>query len=113
MVTTLLRTGRLASLCHRALGVPSGKIVIPDSWYLAIRQVGDRMHREFWGHERNCLGWHCWARGACVSTVGLDEPVIRKAIDTSTLRTNTVEFADLGVLHATTHKVFLTLRHGY
>jgi REP-associated tyrosine transposase len=39
-----------------------------------------RIHREFLGCERHCTGWHCWARGSCISTVGRDEPVIREYI---------------------------------
>ena len=39
-----------------------------------------RIHREFLGREQNFTGWHCWARGYCVSTVGLDEQVIREYI---------------------------------
>jgi putative transposase len=36
-----------------------------------------RIPREWLGRERNCTGLPCWARGYCVSTVGLDEQVIR------------------------------------
>ena len=39
-----------------------------------------RIHREFLGRERNFTGVHFWARGYCVSTVGLDEQVIREYI---------------------------------
>ena len=39
-----------------------------------------RVHREFFGRERNFTGLHFWARGYCVSTVGLDEHVIREYI---------------------------------
>ena len=39
-----------------------------------------RIHRECLGRERHCTGLHCWARGYCVSTVGLDEQVIREYI---------------------------------
>jgi len=39
-----------------------------------------RMHREFFGRERNFTGLHFWARGYCVSTVGPDEHVIREYI---------------------------------
>ena len=33
-----------------------------------------------WGRTRNFTGFHFWARGYCVSTVGLDEAVIRDYI---------------------------------
>ena len=39
-----------------------------------------RIHRECLGRERNFTGLHFWARGYCVSTVGLDEQVIREYI---------------------------------
>lgn len=39
-----------------------------------------KIHREFLGRKRNFTGFHFWARGYCVSTVGLDEQIIRKYI---------------------------------
>ena len=39
-----------------------------------------RIHREYLGRTRNFTGFHFWARGYCVSTVGLDEAVIREYI---------------------------------
>ena len=39
-----------------------------------------RIHRELL-HERRMTGLHFWARGYCVSTVGLDEAQIRKYIE--------------------------------
>ena len=39
-----------------------------------------RIHRELLGHEKNFTGLHFWARGYCVSTVGLDEAEVRKYI---------------------------------
>ena len=39
-----------------------------------------QIHREFVGRERNFTGLHFWARGYCVSTIGLDEQVIRDYI---------------------------------
>ena len=39
-----------------------------------------RIHRECLGRARNCTGLHGWARGSCVSTVGLDEQGIREYI---------------------------------
>jgi putative transposase len=38
-----------------------------------------RIHRELL-HERRMTGLHFWARGYCVSTVGLDEAQIRQYI---------------------------------
>ncbi len=39
-----------------------------------------RIHREYLGRKRNFTGFHFWAKGYCVSTVGLDEEMIRKYI---------------------------------
>lgn len=39
-----------------------------------------RVARDFMGRERNYKGYHFWARGYFVSTVGADEKVIRSYI---------------------------------
>ena len=39
-----------------------------------------RIHREYLGRQRNFTGYHFWARGYCVSTVGVAEEVIRDYI---------------------------------
>ncbi len=36
-----------------------------------------RIHREYLGRKRNYTGFHFWARGYCVSTVGIDEQAVR------------------------------------
>ena len=38
------------------------------------------IHREYLGRQRNFTGYHFWARGYCVSTVGVAEEVIRDDI---------------------------------
>jgi putative transposase len=43
-------------------------------------EVGIRIHREYLGRPRNFTGYHFWAKGYCVSTVGLAEDVIRDYI---------------------------------
>jgi putative transposase len=50
-----------------AIGFLKGKSAIP-------------IHRELMGHEKNFTGLHFWARGYCVSTVGLNEEEVRKYI---------------------------------
>ncbi len=35
-----------------------------------------RIHKQYLGRERNFTGFHFWAKGYCVSTVGLDEQTI-------------------------------------
>ncbi len=39
-----------------------------------------RIHRGYLGRKRNFTGYHFWARGYCVSSVGLEEEVIRDYI---------------------------------
>jgi putative transposase len=39
-----------------------------------------RIHREYLGRQRNFTGFHFWARGYCVSTVGFEESQVRKYI---------------------------------
>ena len=39
-----------------------------------------QIHRRFLGRQRNFTGFHFWARGYCVSTVGLDEAKVRAYI---------------------------------
>ena len=39
-----------------------------------------QIHRKFLGRNRNMTGLHFWSRGYCVSTVGLDEQMVREYI---------------------------------
>ncbi len=39
-----------------------------------------RIHREYLGRKRNFTGFHFCSKGYCVSTIGLDEEMIRKYI---------------------------------
>ena len=39
-----------------------------------------RIHREYLKRKRQFTGFHFWARGYCVSTIGLEEQVIREYI---------------------------------
>jgi len=45
-------------------------------WYCRYHVVFTPKYRK----KRNFTGFHFWARGYCVSTVGLDEEVIRAYI---------------------------------
>jgi putative transposase len=38
------------------------------------------IHRRYLGRGKNLSGYHFWARGYCVSTVGLDEATVRQYI---------------------------------
>ena len=46
---------------------------------IRLEQPAVRIHREIL-NKRRMTGLHFWARGYCVSTVGLDEKVVRKYI---------------------------------
>jgi putative transposase len=64
---------------HLCLSMPPKySVANPVGWLKGKAAI--RMHREFLGRERHLTGLHCWARGYCVSTGGLDEQVIREYI---------------------------------
>ena len=52
---------------------------------------------EKFGRRRNVMGFRFWARGYCVSTVGLDEAVIRNYIRTQEQREILEEQLSLGI----------------
>jgi putative transposase len=64
---------------HLCLSIPPQFSVAHTVGWLK-GQSAIRIQRECLGRERHCTGLHFWARGYCVSTVGLDEQVIRDYI---------------------------------
>ena len=64
---------------HVCLSIPPKYSVANTVGFLKGKSA-IRIHREFLGRERNFTGLHFWALGYCVSTVGLDEQVIREYI---------------------------------
>jgi hypothetical protein len=82
----------VGGLILRIGSAPAGKrcgVVLPEDGVVGSKVLGVgflkgtsaiRSHREFLGRERNFTGLHCWARGYGVSTLGLDEQVIREDI---------------------------------
>lgn len=64
---------------HLCLSIPSKFSVAYTVGFLKGKSAV-RIHREFLGQKRNFTGLHFWAKGYCVSTVGLDEQVIRAYI---------------------------------
>jgi putative transposase len=64
---------------HLCLSIPPKYSVAHTVGFLKGKSA-IRIHREFLGRERNFTGLHFWARGYCVSTIGLDEQVIREYI---------------------------------
>ena len=64
---------------HLCLSIPPKYSVANTVGFLKGKSA-IRIHREYLGRTRNFTGFHFWARGYCVSTVGLDEAVIRDYI---------------------------------
>jgi putative transposase len=64
---------------HLLLSIPP-KFSVANTVGFVKGKSAIRIHRQFLGVERNFRGFHFWARGYCVSTVGLDEDKIRKYI---------------------------------
>jgi putative transposase len=64
---------------HLCLSIPP-KFSVANTVGFLKGKSAIRIHREFLGRQRNFTGFHFWARGYCVSTVGLDEQTIRQYI---------------------------------
>ena len=69
----------LSDHVHVLLGIPPKCSVANTVGFLKGKSA-IRIHREYLGRQRNFTGYHFWARGYCVSTVGLAEEVIRDYI---------------------------------
>ena len=63
---------------HLCLSIPPKYSVSHTVGFLKGKSAV-RIHRELMGHRR-MTGLHFWAKGYCVSTVGLDEAVVRRYI---------------------------------
>ena len=64
---------------HLCLSIPPKYSVANTVGFLKGKSA-IRIYREFMGQRRNFTGLHFWARGYCVSTIGLDEDKIRAYI---------------------------------
>jgi len=64
---------------HLCLSIPPKYSVAHTVGFLKGKSA-IRIHRQFLGQKRNFTGLYFWARGYCVSTVGLDEAKIRAYI---------------------------------
>jgi len=69
----------MANHIHMLISIPPKLPVASLVGYLKGKSA-IRIHREYLGRERNFTGFHFWARGYCVSTVGLEEETVRKYI---------------------------------
>jgi putative transposase len=74
----LLEGHLLSDHIHMCLSVPP-KLSIAFTIGFLKGKSAVRIHREIL-NKRRMTGLHFWARGYCVSTVGLDEEVVRKYI---------------------------------
>ena len=64
---------------HMCISVPP-KFSIAHTVGFLKGKSAIQIHRDYFGKQRNFKGMHFWARGYCVSTVGLDEKKIRAYI---------------------------------
>ena len=64
---------------HLLLSIPP-KFSVANTVGFLKGKSAIRIHREYLGRQRNFTGFHFWARGYCVSTVGLDEQAVRDYI---------------------------------
>ena len=69
----------LSDHVHVLLGIPP-KVSVANTVGFLKGKSAIRIHREYLGRQRNFTGYHFWARGYCVSTVGVAEEVIRDYI---------------------------------
>jgi len=64
---------------HMCLSIPP-KFSISNTVGFLKGKSAIQIHRKYLGKQRNFTGFHFWAKGYCVSTVGLDEDLIREYI---------------------------------
>ena len=69
----------MADHIHLCLSIPPKYSVANTVGFLKGKSA-IRIHREYLGRQRQYTGFHFWARGYCVSTVGLDEEMVRAYI---------------------------------
>ncbi len=64
---------------HLCLSIPP-KFSVANTVGFLKGKSAIRIHREYLKRKRQFTGFHFWARGYCVSTIGLEERVIREYI---------------------------------
>ena len=70
----------MADHVHMCLGIPP-KYSVANTLGKLKGKAAIMIHQKD-GRKRNFVGLHFWARGYCVSTVGLDEVMVREYIRT-------------------------------
>ena len=71
----------MADHIHLCLSIPPKYSVANTVGFLKGKSA-IRLHRDYLKRKQQFTGFHFWARGYCVSTIGLDEAVIRNYIRT-------------------------------
>ena len=69
----------LSDHVHLCLSIPPKYSVANTIGFLKGKSAL-RIHRDYLNRQQNFTGFHFWARGYCVSTVGLDEKTVREYI---------------------------------
>ena len=69
----------MADHVHLCLSIPP-KFSVANTVGFLKGKSAIRIHREYLKRKRQFTGFHFWARGYCVSTIGLEEHVIREYI---------------------------------
>ena len=64
---------------HMCLGIPP-KYAVAEAIGRLKGKSAILIHKRYLGRGKNLAGYHFWARGYCVSTVGLDEALVREYI---------------------------------
>jgi len=75
----LIEGHAMADHVHLCVSVPP-KFSVANTIGFIKGKSAIRIHREHLGRRRSMVGFHFWARGYCVSTVGLDERTVRDYI---------------------------------
>ncbi len=70
----------MADHVYMCLGIPP-KYSVANTLGKLKGKAAIMIHQKY-GRQRNFVGLHFWARGYCVSTVGLDEAMVREYIRT-------------------------------
>ncbi len=64
---------------HLCLSIPP-KYSVANTVGFVKGKSAIQIHRQYLKKARNFTGFHFWARGYCVSTIGLDEQKVRQYI---------------------------------
>ena len=84
---------------HMVLSIPP-KFSVANTVGRVKGKSAIQIHRQYLGKQRNFTGFHFWARGYCVSTIGLDEEMIRQYVrsqEEDEIRQENLPFGDGGL----------------